>query len=84
MSGITTTGFKNRILDYAADHDIAFPDSKARRMANEIKRRLERMSDLDRERLVMHSDPVPCEALHHILGSTPCRRCGKVSVGVQK
>lgn len=77
MSTLTTTGFKNTILQYTADHGIAFPESKARRMGNEIKRRFERMSDLDRERLIMHSDPVPCEVLHHILGSTPCRRCGR-------
>lgn len=77
MSTITTTGFKNKILDYTAEHGIRFPEAKARRMGNEIKRRIERMSDLERERLVMHSDPVPCEALHHILGKTPCLRCGE-------
>ena len=83
MSTITTTGFKNRILDYTTEHGIVFPESKARRMANEIKRRIERMTDLDRARLVMHSDPVPCEVLHHILGSTPCRRCGQQPEGAR-
>lgn len=78
MSTVTATGFKHRILEFAAEHELHhIDDSKARRMANGLKRRIERMTDLDRERLVMHKDPVPCEVLHHMLGNTACRRCGR-------
>lgn len=78
MSEITTTGFEKRIAEYALDHGIDIRRGKVQRLAHRIKGRLERMTDLDKERLVMHSDPVPCEAMHHILGSTPCRRCGRL------
>lgn len=77
MSTITASGFEKRISEYAFDHGVEMPRRLVQRISIQIVRRLERMSDLDRERLVMHSDPVPCEALHHILGSTTCRQCGK-------
>lgn len=77
MSTINVTGFERRILDFAFDHGIEIRRGKVQRLANRLKCRLERMADLDKERLVMHPDPVPCEALHHILGRTPCKRCGQ-------
>ena len=77
MSTITASGFEKRIAEYALEHDVPLRRRQVQRMSIQVIRRIERMTDLDRERLVMHSDPVPCEALHHILGRTPCRRCGK-------
>ena len=75
---INVTGFERRIAEYAYDHGIELKRGKVQRLANRVRCRIERMTDLDRERLVMHSDPVPCEALHHILGRTPCKRCGRL------
>lgn len=74
---ITASGFEKRIAEYALDHDVPLRRRQVQRMAIQVVRRIERMTDIDRERLVMHSDIVPCEALHHILGSTTCRRCGR-------
>ncbi|MGJ9405294.1 hypothetical protein ACHABQ_03080 [Nesterenkonia aurantiaca] len=74
---ITASGYEKRIAEFVWEHGVVMRRRAIQRMSIQIVRRIERMSDTDRERLVMHSDPVPCEALHHILGSTPCKRCGQ-------
>lgn len=73
---ITRTGFENAALSKAFDLGILISRSQQKRIGRECARRLERMSDEDRARLLNHSDPVPCEAFHHLLGSTICRQCG--------
>lgn len=77
MSTITRTGFENAALTTATSMGIRISRSQQKRVGRECVRRIERMTDTERERLVMHSDPVPCEALHHLLGSTPCKVCGQ-------
>lgn len=77
MSTISITGFENRIAEYALDHGIDIKKGKRQRLANRLRCRLERMTDLDRERLVMHSDPVVTEVLHHMFGTATCRQCGQ-------
>ena len=76
MPTITRTGFERAALHTAYDMGIYISRSQQKRIGRECARRLERMTDLDKERLLVHSDPVPCEVLHHMLGSSVCRRCG--------
>lgn len=77
MPTLTITSIENEITQFVSDHGLDIRRGKVQRLANRLKCRQERMADLNKERLVMHSDVVPCEALHHILGTTPCRRCGQ-------
>ncbi|PRZ15182.1 hypothetical protein [Nesterenkonia sandarakina] len=77
MSTITRTGFEKAALGTAHSMGIMISRSQQKRVGRECVRRISRMTDLEKERLVMHSDPVPCEALHHLLGTTPCQRCGQ-------
>lgn len=77
MSTTTITSIENEISQFVTDHGLDIRRGKVQRLAHRLKCRQERMADLNKERLVMHSDPVPCEALHHILGNTPCLRCGQ-------
>ena len=64
MPTLTITSIENEITQFVSDHGLDIRRGKVQRLANRLKCR-------------QHSDVVPCEALHHILGTTPCRRCGQ-------
>lgn len=66
MSESSFTGYKQRIREYADanHHDIS--DSKASRLALRLYKRQARMWDEDLERVFMHADPTPAQAIKNI------------------
>ena len=75
MPTITASAVEKQIAAYAFEHGVELRRRQIQRMAIQRVRRIERMTDAERERLIMHRDPVPCEALHHLI-SSECRTCG--------
>jgi len=63
---MTTTAYEKRITTYAAEHGHDISRSKAQRLALKLCKRQARMLDCDLERIFMHSDPVPKEAIRNI------------------
>lgn len=63
---MSTTGYEKRITTYAAEHGHQISRSKAQRMAHQLCKRQARMTDLDLERILTHSDPTPREAIRNI------------------
>lgn len=70
MSEFTATGYRDRILGYAADHGHEIGPSKAMRLAVKLCKRQSRMTNEDLERIFMHSDPTPKKAIRNIERST--------------
>jgi len=66
MSEISATGYRDRILTYAADHGHEIGTSKAMRLAVKLCKRQARMTDLELERIFVHSDPTPKQAFRNI------------------
>jgi len=66
MSIFTATGYRDRILSYAAEHGHDIGSSKAMRLAVRLCKRQVRMTDLDLERIFTHSDPTPKKAFKNI------------------
>lgn len=66
MSEFTATGYRDRILGYAADNGHEIGTSKAMRLAVKLCKRQVRMTDLEIERILTHSDPTPREAFKNI------------------
>jgi len=63
---MTTTGYEKRIREYAEAHGHLIGRSKAQRLASRLCKRQARMTDLDLERILTHSDPTPKQAIHNI------------------
>jgi len=66
MPIFTATGYRDRILSYAAEHGHEVGASKAMRLAVKLCKRQARMTDLDLERIFTHSDPTPKKAFRNI------------------
>jgi len=66
MSEFTATGYRDRILGYAADNGHEIGTSKAMRLAVKLCKRQVRMTDLELERILTHSDPTPKQAFRNI------------------
>jgi hypothetical protein len=66
MSFFTATGYRDRILTYAAEHGHQVGPSKAMRLAVKLCKRQVRMTDLELERILTHSDPTPTQAFRNI------------------
>lgn len=66
MSEFTATGYRDRILGYAADNGHEIGTSKAMRLAVKLCKRQARMTDLELERILTHSDPTPRDAIRNI------------------
>lgn len=66
MSEATLTGYKRRIRNYATEHHYEVSDSKISRLALKLAKRQARMLDEDLERILMHADPTPAEAIRNI------------------
>ena len=66
MPIFTATGYRDRILSYAAEHGHEVGASKAMRLAVKLCKRQARMTDLDLERIFCHNDPTPREAFRNI------------------
>ena len=66
MSEISATGYRDRILTYAADHGHEIGTSKAMRLAVKLCKRQARMTDLELERIFVHSDPTPKQAFRNM------------------
>lgn len=62
----TASGYKNRILEYASEHRHDISDPRAMKLAIKLHRRQARMLDEDLERIFMHSDPTPKQAILNI------------------
>ena len=62
----TATGYEKRITEYASTHGHELSRSKAQRLAMKLCKRQARMTDLDLERILTHSDPTPKEAFRNI------------------
>ena len=65
---ITLTGYEARIRNYTAEHAITVSRSKIQRLALKLHKRQARMWDEDLERIFMHADPTPAEAIRNIEG----------------
>lgn len=63
---MTTTGYEKRIREYAVAHGHEIGRSKAQRLASRLCKRQARMTDLDLERILTHSDPTPKQAIRNI------------------
>jgi hypothetical protein len=63
---ISTTGYEKRIREYADTHGHDIGRSKVQRLALRLCKRQARMTDLDLERIFVHSDPTPKEAFRNI------------------
>ena len=66
----TTTGYEKRITEYAATHGHELSRSKAQRLAMKLCKRQAKMTDLDLERILTHSDPTPKQAIRNIERAT--------------
>jgi len=64
----TLTGYEARIRTYTAEHAITVSRSKIQRLALKLHKRQARMWDEDLERIFMHADPTPREAIRNIEG----------------
>ncbi|WXW93174.1 hypothetical protein SEA_BRAYBEAST_38 [Arthrobacter phage BrayBeast] len=71
---MTTTGYEKRITEYAAAHGHEIGRSKAQRLALKLCKRQARMTDLDLERIFVHSDPTPREAFRNIEREKSCKQ----------
>lgn len=63
---MTTTGYEKRIREYAEAHGHEIGRSQAQRLASRLCKRQARMTDLDLERILTHSDPTPKQAIRNI------------------
>lgn len=66
MPIFTASGYRDRILSYAADNGHEIGTSKAMRLAVKLCKRQARMTDTDLERIFTHSDPTPRQAIRNI------------------
>ena len=66
MSEFIATAYRDRILGYAADHGHEVGTSKAMRLAVKLCKRQARMTDLELERILTHSDPTPRDAFKNL------------------
>lgn len=64
---MTTTGYEKRIHEYAAENLIPISKGKAQRLALRLCKRQARMWDEDLERIFMHSDPTPRDAIRNVM-----------------
>jgi len=74
MSNFTATGYRDRILTYAAENGHEVGASKAMRLAVKLCKRQVRMTDLELERILTHSDPTPKEAFRNIEREAQCKQ----------
>lgn len=63
---MSTTGYEKRITEYAAANGHEIGRSKAQRLALKLCKRQARMTDLELERILTHSDPTPKQAFRNI------------------
>lgn len=63
---MTATGYEKRITEYATTHGHEIGRGKVQRLALRLCKRQVRMSDLELERILTHSDPTPKEAFRNI------------------
>lgn len=66
MSEFSATGYRDRILTYAAENGHEVGTSKAMRLAVKLCKRQARMTDLELERILTHNDPTPKQAFRNI------------------
>lgn len=62
----TLTAYENRVLAYRNDRFPHIGKRTAKTIARMLCERQARMTDLDLERILTHSDPTPREALKNI------------------
>lgn len=62
----TLTAYENRVLEYRDAEHPAVGKRTAKTIARMLHARQARMNDLDLERVFMHADPTPREAIRNI------------------
>lgn len=62
----TLTAYENRVLAYRDDNFPHIGKRTAKTIARMLCERQARMTDLDLERILTHSDPTPKQALRNI------------------
>lgn len=65
-SPATLTGYRRRITEYVEAHSINKTGSAISRMALKLHKRRARMRDTDLERIFMHADPTPEQAIKNL------------------
>lgn len=63
---LSLTGFENRLAEAAAEHGISWGRSKIRRFAHRLCKEQAVFWDEDFERIFMHADPTPAQAIKNI------------------
>ncbi|WP_019148825.1 hypothetical protein [Timonella senegalensis] len=81
MSTMTLTGYENRVNEYALATGRPIKASAVKAIAKKLHARQARMSDLDLERVFMHSDATPPQAFKNIQRNdlNAARRLGLVA-----
>lgn len=62
----TITGYENRIREYTTERLIPIGRGRVKTLAHRLAKRQARMLDEDLERILMHADPTPLEAIRNI------------------
>lgn len=60
------TGYENKIRSWTFDHGVECSKRKSKTLARMLFERQARMSDETLERLFMHSDPTPRDAIRNV------------------
>jgi uncharacterized protein YpiB (UPF0302 family) len=72
----TITSYENQIKKFRARRGIDISRGQVKTVAYAFYKRMARMTDLDLERIFMHTDVTAHEAIHHAEGSGYCSYCG--------
>lgn len=62
----TLTGYENRVLAFRDERYPHIGKRTAKTIARMLHERQARMTDLDLEKLFMHADPTPAEAIRNL------------------
>lgn len=62
----TITSYENQIKQFKAERGLEISRGQIKTVAHTFHKRQARMSNLDLERIFMHSDPTPREAIDNI------------------
>lgn len=66
MPEFNLTGYENRIKSFTAERSIPIGKGQIKTLAFSLCKRQARMTDLDLERILTHSDPTPKQAFKNM------------------
>lgn len=64
---LTFTECKRRIAEFVVENGVDMSASKVSRLGKRLHKRGLRFTDEDLERIIMHSDPTPREAIRNVM-----------------